>query len=344
MCCFVFVISIVSAQSKDSVVLYYDANETSIVEPELASVVAFVTLNQKGLYHRKSYYTTSKTLSTEGESYDQFNKQKEGEQIHYYANGNVESVSHFSNGQRNGAFVSYFPEGNMKDSAIYFFNRPIGHYASWHMNGNPEIVANFDTLGNGKGVLVSFFSNGNVAHKGRFDFGFRKVGQWNYYHVNGNKSSILVYPKTNESPYGNTIFMSLDPFENFVYDTTQPLTSITCYDEYGVQSDSNMNVRQVAIFGKDEQAWYNYIFAAIRNKAQYYNVTGYISYDMYFTVNEEGKVVDVQIANKIEPEFDAYVKNAVKTSGKWLPAKLINRSIPTQHNSHVTFSLTRIYH
>ena len=65
-----FVISNVSAQSKDSVVLYYDANETSIVEPELASVVAFVSLNQKGLYHRKSYYTTSKTMSTEGESHD----------------------------------------------------------------------------------------------------------------------------------------------------------------------------------------------------------------------------------------------------------------------------------
>jgi antitoxin component YwqK of YwqJK toxin-antitoxin module len=332
------------SQIKDTL-MYYNSVENRIVDPEKASIVAVVKMNDKGMYTYKSYYIFSKTISTEGECYDLYNHQKEGEQIHYFPNGNVESISHYSNGRRNGVFVSFYPNGIMKDSVVYNLDWPVGAYNTWHMNGNPEIVAQFDSVKKGTGIFVSFFSNGNVACKGRYDFGLRKVGQWNYYHVNGNRAAVVQFPKTNESRYGNQVFITKDPFENFSYDSSQSYTDIKYYDEYGVQIDSmTHHVDRVAQFGKNDQVWDNYLTNAIRQKVQSYNVTGVMSYDMYYTVNEEGKTTEIQIGNKVEPEFDSFVKNAIRSSGKWRPAMQYGREIPMKNESHISFTVTVMYH
>lgn len=334
----IFISSKINAQENDTI-FYYNHIETKKVLPEDASIIAIIKKEADSLFHRKSYYVFSKTLATIGNSYDFENNQKEGEQLHYYENGMLEKIGHYSNGKKNGLFVSYYPDGTMKDSSVYILDIPIGKYNSWHMNGNPEIVANFDTLGKGNGVFVSFFPNGKVSCKGRFDFGLRKVGQWNYYYTNGNKASILVYPKTNESKNGNFVFLDYDPLENFYYDSSQHYTSITCFDSYGVQTDSIVDISQIPAFGKNNQVWENYILNSLHNKARYYKVTGVLSYDMYFTINEEGRVTDVQIGNKLEPELDYYIKNMIKSSGKWKPAIRVNRPIPFVNTTHLSFTI-----
>jgi len=183
---------------------------------------------------------------------------------------------------------------------------------SWFPNGyqSDSIVLNEDT----SGVQVSWFDYGIPAAAGRYSADMKKQGKWNYFHKNGNISSIEIY---NQSKLIN---------KQYYNENGEIMPDTTCTDKQ-------------AQFKGGTEAWLKYI------SNQIYFPTGYkiINADatkvvVNFTVNEEGEFENVFTSTPFDKVFDSIAEKAIKKSPNWIPAIKHNRRVKTTFNQVFNFN------
>ncbi|OYU56567.1 MAG: hypothetical protein CFE25_04870 [Chitinophagaceae bacterium BSSC1] len=303
----------------------------------------YVSVNEpeNGLWHRKDYFLLSKKLQMDGYYKDSASTIQHGKFTYYYPNKSVETISYFENNQKQGEYFSFYPNGIMRDSFHFKQDIPIGICSGWYPNGYIRVEMQMDTIGKGKGLAIGFFENGNTSFKGLFNEGLRKSGNWFYYHENGNKASVIQFPKTDST----TIIkprIKFDQFESIYYDSTINYYNAFCYDQNGYQLDSCRLINKGPEFRGGIKAWTSYL------EGKMFEITrtltgdpGYINikYRAMFMINAKGATSQIMLDNAVEEKMDEKVGDIIRNSKNWIPAKHNNRIIPFLHTQSMTFML-----
>jgi len=133
----------------------------------------------------------------------------------YWDNGNLKSVTNYSDGKKNGIWNTYYEDGNRKEQGRYdngkkggtwreyyfngetkrirqFSNDVILGYTAYHFNGRIMVVGTFDENGKKNGNWEQFYENGYSKLNGEYNHGV-KQGKWKFFLVNGNIYKIENY-------------------------------------------------------------------------------------------------------------------------------------------------------
>jgi Gram-negative bacterial TonB protein C-terminal len=103
-------------------------------------------------------------------------------------------------------------------------------------------------------------------------------------------------------------------------------------------SDTTSNDSDVQFTG-GEKAWNKYLTKNLHFPSGYEFKTGYQAVVVVTgTINEEGKVIDVEVSAPLYPAFDKIALEALKDSPKWVPAVSHNRKVYDTFSLAINFS------
>jgi antitoxin component YwqK of YwqJK toxin-antitoxin module len=318
--------------------------------PNTAPIISIVK-KVDSLWLREDYYAYSKKLAKISYykdtvfKYDKDTvfKYNHGEYKSYHANELLESSGYYREDKRHGFFESYFPNGMMRDSSQYTNGILTGMCKSWYSDGSLEKILQMDSTGDGSGVAIGFFPNGNVSYKGRLAKGMRKIGPWSYYHENGNKASILYYHSLDQSVFAMTPELKYDTMEKTSYDSLTNYYKAICYDENGDETSACEIKNTKPEFIRGEKGWANYLANSLANSLDGFgnlisNHTSTIVYIADFMVDTEGKLIHILLSNKIDKSLDNLVMRIFTNPSGWTSAKHNNRKIPFMHRQAINLS------
>jgi antitoxin component YwqK of YwqJK toxin-antitoxin module len=291
------------------------------------------------LWLREDYYAHSRKIAKISYYRDTGFKYNHGEYKSYHANEFLESSGYFKEDRRDGFFENYYPNGMMRDSSHYTNGIQTGMCKAWYSDGSLEKILQMDSTGNGSGVVIGFFPNGNVSYKGRLARGMRKIGPWNYYHENGNKASILYYHALDESVLRLRPELKYDTMEKTSYDSLTNYYKATCYDLNGDESTACEIKNTMPEFKRGEKGWVNYLTRSLEGFGN--TISNHINTIVYkadFIVNTEGKLTNIVLSNKINPSLDNVIMKIFTRPTEWTSAMHNNRKIPFMHRQAIILS------
>ena len=291
------------------------------------------------LWLREDYYAHSRKIAKISYYKDTGFKYNHGEYKSYHANEFLESSGNFKEDRRVGFFENYYPNGMMRDSSHYTNGILTGMCKAWYSDGSLEKILQMDSTGNGSGVVIGFFPNGNVSYKGRLAKGMRKIGPWNYYHENGNKASILYYHALDESVLRLRPELKYDTMEKTSYDSLTNYYKATCYDLNGNETSACEIKNAMPEFKSGRKGWMSYIAYRLDGYGNLINNhTSTIVYIADFMVDTEGKLTHVVLSNKTVKTLDNLVMRIFANPSGWTSAVHNNRKIPFMHRQAINLS------
>jgi len=274
----------------------------------------YFTLIEKkdSVWERHDYFFQERKLQMSGFYKDEENKIAHGLFHYFHPNGMLQGKGNFVNGKREGLWIDYHDNGMIMDSAVYSNGNVLGIQMSWHPNGYPADSAIFNA--DGSGMEIAWFDDGTPSAAGYFAAGRKKQGKWQYFHKNGQPSSIEVY-KAGE------------------------LVSKQYFTEEGKMETDTTSKDRVASFPGGIGAWKKYLEKHLSFPSGY-KISGADQAVVLisWTVDEEGNVKDARVTGPFHPEFDRIALNVIKKSPRWIPAIQHNRKVKYLMSQPVTFS------
>ena len=262
-------------------------------------------------YVRKDYFLHERSMQMMGKYKDKECKVKNGFFHYYHPNRMLDAIGKYENNEKEGLWLHSYPDGSLMDSGVYSKGNILGTYLSWHSNGfmRDSFVINEE----GKGVQITWFDNGNISSAG-FVANNSNYGTWKYYHKNGQVSSKEIYQ--------NKVVVDKQYFNEsaeIIIDTT--------------------NKDKDAAFPGGNKAWVKYLLKQIYFPTQFKIVNADQAVVVVnFTINEDGKVEDVEVSTPFYPDFDKIAKNAIMKCPGWLPAINHNRKVKSMMRQPITFA------
>jgi hypothetical protein len=304
----IFFSAITYSQKKIEIYYDYQWKKCQPVDARFYSIA----LNTDTGWYEVNYYINLKKLQRVGLFEDKECLIRNGTFYWFYPDGTLKSTGTYVHNKKNGVWMNYFPDKSVKDSLNYIDGNLTGVSLGWYNNGSSRDSSNLDTKGNG--VYVSWFDNGNPSSAGKYIEFDKQQGKWQYFHKNGKLSSLETYDHN----------ILLD--KNYFDDKGNPMS-----DTSGVDLPTQFN-------GGDK-AWGKYMSRnlhfpnayEIENNSQAMVV-------VIATVNEEGKVIDVELSVPLFSVFDKIALDAVKNSPAWQPAESHNRKVYGSFTQTVCFS------
>lgn len=267
-------------------------------------------------YVRKDYFIHEKSLQMSGKYIDKDSKVKNGYFYYFHPNGVIDGFGKYVNGKKEGLWLHYHPNGTLLDSGIYSNGHILGTSLSWHLNGYPQDSTVIDKAG--KGLQVTWFDDGSVASAGFITDNAKPSGTWQYFYRNGQVSCKETYQN--------------DAVINKLY----------C-KENGEAITDTTNADREATFPGGIKAWQKYLMkqAYFPDRFQILNADKAVVV-ITFTVNEDGKVEDIEVSTPFYPEFDKIAKDAIRRSPDWLPSINHNRKVKFTMRQPITFAQREI--
>jgi outer membrane biosynthesis protein TonB len=163
-------------------------------------------------------------------------------------------------------------------------------------------------------MTVHWFDNGNPAAAGNYAAERKGHGKWQYFHKNGQLSSIEVFDKG-----------SLRSKQYFTEDGS-PIADTTSRD-------------RAATFPGGQKAWMKYLQRSLYFPSQW-KISGAdeVVVVVDWAIDEDGKVVDAWVSAPFHPEFDKIALEVIRKSPQWQPCISHNRRIKDYRRQPVTFS------
>lgn len=262
-------------------------------------------------YVRKDYFIHEKMLQMSGKYIDKETKVRNGYFWYFHANGLLDGIGRYEADKKEGLWRHYYSNGMLMDSGFYYKGHVSGTSLSWHQNGYlmDSTIANEE----GKCLHVNWFDNGNISSIGYISRGTKKYGTWKFYHNNGKLSSIETYKN------------------NF-------LRSKSYFNENGeIIVDTTNHDKDASYIGGIFE-WQKYLLK------QVYFPEGHtiVHADkavvvVSFTINESGKVQDIEVTTPFYPEFDKIAKRAILNSPTWSPSINHNRKVKVRMQQPIVF-------
>jgi len=252
-------------------------------------------------YLTNDFYIKEDRIQMIGLFSDSLCKVKNGSFQFYHPNGIISGSEKYINNKEEGLFLRFHSNGILKDSIVYSNGNKIGNSLSWYPNGN---LSDSTSLNKDRsGVSVFRFDNGTLSAEGMYSADMKQNGKWQYFHKNGNVSSIEIYDQSK-------------------------LLSKQYFTEKGELINDTTNTDRDPQFKGGEDAWLKYLEKKIYYPRHYRIVNGdQAVVVVIFTVNEDGNVEDVSVRSLFNRLFDTIAVNAIKKSPKWLPAISHNRCV-----------------
>jgi len=317
---------------------YYDLKGKQ-VEPNKAIILG-IAREETGGWMRRDYFTDSKKLAQTAHYKDHDFKIKNGDFVSFFANEQLEEKGTYKDNKKNSFFESYFPNGIMHDSCKYINGIPTGICYSWYIDGSLKRELRMDSIGEGEGIVVAYFPNGNISYKGRLLKGMRKAGNWTYYHENGKPALILNYPNLDQSILEMSPALKYDSLEGLRMDSLVEFISAKGFDEQGIEQINPFIGYKKAEFKNGVNGWLEYIQIAtygLANRILNETKVNNTSYIAYFNIDTQGRVTDLALSNKINSSIDKQVSNAFLNAKYWSPAIHNNRKVPIEHSQALIF-------
>lgn len=262
-------------------------------------------------YVRKDYFLHERSMQMMGKYKDKECKVKDGYFHYYHPNKMLDAIGKYENNEKEGLWLHSYPHGSLMDSGVYSKGNITGTYLSWHSNG--FMRDSFVIEDEGKGVQITWFDNGNISSAG-FLVNYSNYGTWKYYHKNGQVSS--------KETYQNKVVVDKQYFNEsgeIIIDTT--------------------NKDRDAVFPGGNKAWVKYLLKQIYFPSQFKIVNADQAVVVVnFTINEDGKLEDVEVSTPFYPDFDKIAKNAIMKCPGWLPAINHNRKVKSMMRQPITFA------
>jgi len=231
----------------------------------------------------------------------------------WYPNRRPESTGVYSKGRKQGLWLRYYSSGMIEDSTVYEDGHPVGVRQSWHRNGFARDSAFHHP--DGSGAVITWFDNGSPAAAGRYTAGGRPFGKWAFFYRSGSTSAFEIYDRN-----GN--------LEDKQY-----------FDEKGDPLEDTANKDRKAEFPGGPAAWAAYLKKTLHFPANYQVTNGDPSVVVVeATINEEGQVIDVEVAIPFYPDFDKIAVDVMRKSPDWIPAFEHNRPIKYTIRQPVAFA------
>lgn len=271
-----------------------------------------VVEKKDSLWLRTDYFIKEKKIQMLGAFRDEETNIEQGPFEYYHANGNLQSKGAYTHGKKNGLWLSFYDNGMMFDSVVYDNGNIIGTSQGWHRNGFPRDSSIYRP--DGSGVSVNWYDNGVPSDAGVYTTGRKKQGKWQYFHRNGQLSSLEIYE-------------------------ADKLLSKQYFDEQGMEVSDTTPKDREASFPGGIKAWTKYLEKNLYFPSQYkINGSDQIVVTVDWTVDEEGKVGDVFVSSPFHPAFDKIAAEVIQKSPKWLPAISHNRKVKAYRRQPVTFA------
>ena len=332
-----FLLTSIDAIAQDSI-FYSNIRGERFYSPDIAPKISIIK-KVDSIWRKVDYYTYSRKIAEIGHYKDTGFKFNHGEFKSFHGNELLESSGYYENDKKHGFFENYYPNGMMRDSSYYINGMPSGNCKAWYSDGSLEKLLQLDSLGNGAGVAIGFFPNGNISYKGRLANGMRKIGPWTYYHENGNKASILYYPVLDESILEMTPELKYDSVEKTRYDSLTSYYKASCFDLNGIEQSACEIKNSKPIYIKGEKGWNNFLTKRLDGFGNLISShTNTIVYIADFIVDTEGKLTSILLSNKINIRLDNLVRQVFSTSTGWATAIHNNRKIPFMHRQAIVLS------
>lgn len=296
---------IASAQTKVS---YYDFNW----KPCAAVDAIYYSILEKtdSGWFRKDYFVSTQKLQMQALFEDEACKIENGFSRYYYANGNLQRVGKEFHGKQEGICMSFYTNGMMSDSALFHDGHVVDKRFRWYRNGfmSDSISRENDSTD----VQVGWFDDGSIAYAGYLVNG-KEDGKWKYFHHNGKLSSVEIYH------HGEMI-------------------SAEYFNENGeVLTDTSL-VNRDADFKGGIKEWSKYLGKNIYWPSNFeFNTSATVTVVVDFSIDENGKVADIEISLPFRPEFDQIAFKIIKNSPDWKPAIFHNRKVKVYRRQPITF-------
>lgn len=228
----------------------------------------------------------------------------------YYANGYLESIGRRIHNKNEGVCLSFHSNGMMSDSAEFHDGIPTGLHLRWNRNG--VLSDSIAHVNDSMDVHIGWFDNGSIAFAG-YTLRGKPTGKWQYFRSDGSLSAFQVY-------------------KNGVRQAAQYLNEK--HEELSGTSHVNLS----ANFKGGNAAWQRYLYQQLNWPDGYQFKNGTMAVVVVdLTIDENGKVIDVEVAVPFHPVFDKMALDVVKQSPPWQPAMEFNRRVPSRFRQPVIF-------
>jgi antitoxin component YwqK of YwqJK toxin-antitoxin module len=305
-----FVQKISNAQT-DTISFYIDGSENT-VEQKNASYLR-VGMRDKGFWRIFDLYLHEDKVRMKGFSKDDSLKIKEGVFEYYYKSGKRLARRSFVGGKQHGLSRSWYESGQLQDSAIYQNGVVIGEEKGWHEDGSLRFLTTNDTIGNGDGTSLNYYSNGVMRSKGDLKQE-KRDGIWSYYRPDKTLASEVTFEKDS-------------------------VIGFKAFDEKGVFLSKVKDFEREADYKGGEAAWNKYMSAklsAIYQMAEPWKYAG--SCTIQFIVDQDGNVTNVETIATTNENFSKLAMAFVQQSRKWIPAIQYNLPVKAWRRQKFTFT------
>jgi TonB family protein len=297
----------IAAQKKKELYYSYDWKPCA---PEIARFYSTVEKTDSG-WLRNDYFIGTMSLQMRALYEDSACKSQNGNCIYFHANGSVSSVGRRVHNKREGVCLGFYSNKMMSDSANYHNDIPTGNKYAWHRNGylsDSSVYINDSLM-----VAVSWSDKGVPFSAGYLLHG-KMHGKWKFFHPNGEVSGVVNYANGN-------------------------ILTEEYFNEDGSAQTNASKANSPTSFKKGgKEGWLRYVEKSLYWPTGYQFVTGTMAVVVVdFTINEEGKPVDVEITIPFHPEFDRIALNTIRNSPAWLSAVAFNRKVKARFRQPVTF-------
>lgn len=294
-----------AAQQKMS---YYDWRWQPC-EPTLARFYSTLEHTDSG-WLRYDYFMASGKVQMKALYEDEACKVENGLEVHAYANGGIETIGKKIRGKREGVCLSYYSNGMMYDSANFHNDKNTGIHKRWWPDGSPQ--DSISRLNDSTEVQVSWFNNGSPSEAGYW-LNDKRNGKWKFFHNNGQLAAQELYD------HGR-------------------LLDKQYFEENGAARTDTSSTDRAASFKGGLAGWQAYLGKKLfwPTGLAFSNGTQAVVV-VQLAVDEDGKVVDVEVVTPFHPTFDKIALDVVRKSPNWLPAIQHHRRVLSLFRQPVTF-------
>ncbi|MBS1773029.1 MAG: hypothetical protein JST82_09210 [Bacteroidetes bacterium] len=259
------------------------------------------------MWHTQDFYFAENSMQKEVTYSDDSLTIQQGMVYSYHPNGKLKQKARYIDGKMEGIVKGYDTLGRLIDSGLYKKGIPYKAHFKWDAKGNVIFKGLYDAEGYGVGQEWQYFPDGKISSYGITSVEAKRDSIWTYYY--------------------NTGVMSCQDF----YDHGQRMGRI-CYNDKGEKYDANCDDLPARPVDKEE---------TISNRfgQRYSDIKEGNIGDQFFTfkkgaytvlkvsVDEKGKMTNVEIMHKIHPKVDKLIIDIYTGITKFKPATDGNRPI-----------------
>lgn len=298
----------------DSIVQYFDGDWKRVDSNKRYQYFRIAKKLPDSTWHVRDYFAHGLKLKMEGVFIDDSFKVQDGKFYYYHYNGNVSKECSYNKGKYVGLYRAYNHKGALLDSTRYKSTGiPFHKSFQWDDKGRLITYEEYDMEGKGIGSSKGWWPDSIVAHFGKFCEGHLKDSVWTYYHKSGNMSLQEIYAG---GKLMNYICYNVKGELTTGCDTSEKMPS----PPYVMNDYLARNMRMPV-------------------EAREGGLQGNYRVLVGFTLDTDGKIIDVEAENETYYFFIEEALKIVKGLPPWQPGRQHNRNVPVWYTLPISFRL-----